>query len=102
MRGRYAAVTRPLQSRYIGHYIGSNTFGLHLPLRLCSAAQQHRPKASRPTQRSRALEKVNFILYYELDESEDACVLRAADYGGDAERAWVLLEAVGEAGPSGV
>ena len=49
-----------------------------------------------------ALEKVNFILYYELDESEDACVLRAADYGGDAERAWVLLEAVGEAGPSGV
>ena len=39
---------------------------------------------------------------YELDESEDACVLRAADYGGDAERAWVLLEAVGEAGPSGV
>ena len=48
------------------------------------------------------MEKVNFILYYELDESEDACVLRAADYGGDAERAWVLLEAVGEAGPSGV
>ena len=47
------------------------------------------------------MEKVNFILYYELDESEDACVLRAADYGGDAERAWVLLEAVGESARRG-
>ena len=49
------------------------------------------------------MEKVNFIIYYEIDEKEDARVLRATGYmyGGDGEFAWVLLEAVGEAGPSG-
>ena len=47
------------------------------------------------------MEKVNFIIYYEIDEKEDARVLCATEYGGDGEFAWVLLEAVGEAGPSG-
>ena len=39
-------------------------------------------------------EKVNFIIYYEIDEEEVKTVLRAADYGGDEDGAWVLLEAV--------
>ena len=39
-------------------------------------------------------EKVNFIIYYEIDDEEVKTVLRAADYGGDEDGAWVLLEAV--------
>ena len=39
-------------------------------------------------------EKVNFIIYYEMDDEEVKTVLRAADYGGDEDGAWVLLEAV--------
>ena len=39
-------------------------------------------------------EKVNFLIYYEIDDEEVKTVLRTADYGGDDEGAWVLLEAV--------
>ena len=39
-------------------------------------------------------ENVNFIIYYEIDDEEVKTVLRAADYGGDEDGAWVLLEAV--------
>ena len=41
-------------------------------------------------------EKVNFIIYYEIDDEEVKTVLRTADYGGDEDGAWVLLEPVGE------
>ncbi len=33
-------------------------------------------------------------MYYKIDEQEDARVLRAAEYGGDAVFSWVLLEPV--------
>ena len=47
-------------------------------------------------------EKVNFIIYYEIDDEEVKTVLRAADYGGDEDGAWVLLEAVEPEAPVGV
>ena len=40
------------------------------------------------------MEKVNFIIYYEIDDDEVKTVLRAADHGGDEDGAWVLLEPV--------
>ena len=49
-------------------------------------------------------EKVNFIVYYEIDGEEVKTVLRAADYGGEEDGAWVLLEpselSVDAGGPS--
>jgi hypothetical protein len=39
-------------------------------------------------------EKVNFLIYYEIDDEEVKTVLRTADYDGDEDGAWVLLEAV--------
>ena len=39
-------------------------------------------------------EKVNFIIYYEIDEEEVKTVLRSTEHGGDGEGAWVLLEPV--------
>ena len=39
-------------------------------------------------------EKVNFVIYYEIDDEEVKTVLRPADYGGDEDGAWVLLEEV--------
>ena len=47
-------------------------------------------------------EKVNFFIYYEIDDEEEKTVLRAADYGGDEDGAWVLLEAVEPEAPVGV
>ena len=52
--------------------------------------------------------KVNFHIYYEIDEDEVKTVLRADEYDGEGEGSWVLLEATGgeamcgEAGPSEV
>ncbi len=37
-------------------------------------------------------EKVNFIVYYEIDDEEVKTVLRAAEHGGEEDGAWVLLE----------
>ena len=34
------------------------------------------------------------MIYYEIDDEEVETVLRAADYGGDEDGAWVLLELV--------
>ena len=45
--------------------------------------------------------KVNFQIYYEIDDDEVKTVLRANEYDGEGEGSWVLLEAVGGAeGPS--
>ena len=38
------------------------------------------------------MEKVNFLIYYSLDESTVKTVLRLAEYGDIAAGAWVLLE----------
>ena len=40
--------------------------------------------------------KVNFHIYYEIDEDEVKTVLRADEYDGDVDGSWVLLEPVGE------
>ena len=40
--------------------------------------------------------KVNFHIYYEIDEHEVKTVLRADEYDGDVDGSWVLLEPVGE------
>ena len=37
-------------------------------------------------------EKVNFYIYYPMDESEVKTVLRLSEYGGHDEMAWVLLK----------
>ena len=37
-------------------------------------------------------EKVNFVVYYEIDDEEVRTLLRAAEHGGDEEGSWVLLE----------
>ena len=39
-------------------------------------------------------EKVNFHIYYEIDDEEVKTVLRSSEYGGDEDGAWVLLEPV--------
>ena len=53
-----------------------------------------------------SMTKVNFHIYYEIDEDEVKTVLRADEYDGDGDGSWVLLEATGatdgEAGPSEV
>jgi len=58
-------------------------------------------------------EKINFFIFYEIDQDTVKTVLRLKDYGGEEESSWVLLESlgegevagpttrVGEAGPSG-
>jgi hypothetical protein len=46
-------------------------------------------------------EKVNFIIYYEIDDDEVKTVLRAAEHGGDEDGAWVLLEPVESAAQAG-
>ena len=38
--------------------------------------------------------KVNFIVFYDIDGAEAKTVLRLADYDGEDEGAWVLLEAL--------
>ena len=45
-------------------------------------------------------EKVNFIIYYEIDDEEVKTVLRAAEHGGDEDGAWVLLEPVEQMEPT--
>ena len=46
--------------------------------------------------------KINFFIYYEIDEEEAKTVLRLEDYNTDEEGAWVLLEPIeAEAGGSG-
>ena len=40
--------------------------------------------------------KVNFIIYYEIDDQEIKTVLRAEEYGGDDYMSWVLLAAADE------
>ena len=37
-------------------------------------------------------EKVNFVVYYEIDDEEVNTVLRAAEHGGEEDGSWVLLE----------
>ena len=37
--------------------------------------------------------KVNFIISYEMDGSRPPTVLRASEYGGDEDHAWMLLKA---------
>ena len=37
-------------------------------------------------------EKVNFIVYYEIDDEEVKTVLRAAEHGAEEDGAWILLE----------
>ena len=44
-------------------------------------------------------EKVNFIIYYEIDDDEVMTVLRTVDHGGVEEGAWVLLEPLEAAHP---
>ena len=39
-------------------------------------------------------EKVNFVVYYEIDAEEVNTVLRAAEHGGDEDGSWMLLEQV--------
>ena len=39
--------------------------------------------------------------HYEIDDEEVKTVLRAIDYGGDEDGAWVLLETVGSVGAAG-
>ena len=39
--------------------------------------------------------KVNFYIYYEIDEDEVKTVLRADEYDGDGDGSWVLLEHMG-------
>jgi hypothetical protein len=47
--------------------------------------------------------KVNFLIYYEIDEQTVKTVLDMNDYNGDEDSSWVLLEEVSSgAGPSGV
>ena len=45
--------------------------------------------------------KVNFIIFYEIDQQTVKTVLRLNEYNGDEESSWVLLEADTGAGPSG-
>ena len=45
--------------------------------------------------------KVNFLVYYEIDQQTAKTVLRLDEYNGDQDGSWVLLEAEG-AGASGV
>ena len=37
-------------------------------------------------------EKVNFIVYYEIDDEEVNTVLRAAEHGAEEDGAWIRLE----------
>ena len=37
-------------------------------------------------------EKINFYVYYEIDENEVRTLLRAEWYNGEDEGSWVLLE----------
>ena len=39
-------------------------------------------------------EKVNFIIYYEIDDEDVKTVLRTAEHGGNEDGSWVLLEPV--------
>ena len=39
-------------------------------------------------------EKVNFVVYYEIDDEEVNTVLRTADHGGEEDGSWMLLELV--------
>ena len=39
-------------------------------------------------------EKVNFIIFYDIDGEETKTVLRLDEYGGEDEGSWVLLEAI--------
>ena len=39
-------------------------------------------------------EKVNFIVYYEIDDEEVKTVLRTAEHGGEEDGSWMLLERV--------
>ena len=39
-------------------------------------------------------EKVNFIVFYDIDGEEIKTVLRLSEYGGDDEGSWVMLEPV--------
>ena len=45
-----------------------------------------------------AREKVNFLIFYDIDDEEVKTVLRAAEHGGDEDGAWVLLEPVAPVG----
>ena len=45
--------------------------------------------------------KVNFHIYYEIDEDEVKTVLRADEYDGDVDGSWVLLGACGRGGSAG-
>ena len=40
----------------------------------------------------RSGEQCNFYIYYEVDDDEVPTALRLADYGGEGEGAWLLLE----------
>ena len=56
------------------------------------------PQAAR---RSRKLDdgvtaKINFFVFYELDNEEVGTVLRTDEYGGDDDYSWYLLEGAGE------
>ena len=37
--------------------------------------------------------KVNFLIYYEIDQQTAKTVLRLDEYNGDQDASWVLLEA---------
>ena len=37
--------------------------------------------------------KVNFLIYYEIDQQTAKTVLRLDEYNGDQDGSWVLLEA---------
>ena len=39
-------------------------------------------------------EKINFYVYYDIDEAEVKTLLRTEWYDGDEEGSWVLLEPV--------
>ncbi|MGB1142398.1 MAG: hypothetical protein ACPG1A_15965, partial [Halioglobus sp.] len=40
--------------------------------------------------------KINFFVFYELDNEEVGTVLRTDEYGGDDDYSWYLLEGAGE------
>ena len=36
--------------------------------------------------------KVNFLIFYEIDQQDVKTVLRLAEYGGDEDMSWILLD----------
>ena len=38
--------------------------------------------------------KVNFLIFYEIDQQDVKTVLRLAEYGGDEDMSWILLDMI--------